>query len=127
MKSTKKILSGPQFFQFSFFVVFIVLAIRSVEKSLENPGLEFVVCLNCILSQLLFVYVECHFVTNITIKSLNIPNTIYNIRWYELPLEQQKLILPIIRQGQIPFSLDGYEFFSCSLETFAQVRSSVPF
>lgn len=125
MKSTKKLLSGPQFFQFLMFVLYVVLSIRSVEKSLDNFGVEFVVCIDCILAQLVFLYVECHFATKISTKSAELAGIIYNTRWYDLPLKQQKMIPPIVRQGQIPFTLDGYKFFSCSMETFAHVRSQI--
>lgn len=121
MNSTKKLLSGPQFFQFLMFVLYIVLAIRSVEKSLQNIGTEFIVCLDCIAAQLVFLYVECHFATNLSVKSSGLATHIYNTKWYDYPLKQQKMIQPIIRQGQIPFTLDGYKFFSCSIETFAHV------
>lgn len=121
MKSTKDLLSGPQFFQFLIFVSIIVLTVRSIEKSLQNVGIEFIVCMDCFLAQLIFIYVECHFATKIMNKSAGLAGIIYNIRWYELPLKQQILVMPIICQGQIPFTLDGFGFFSCTLETFSQV------
>lgn len=121
MKSTKNLLSGPQFFQFLIFVSIIVLTVRSIEKNLQNFGIEFIVCMDCFLVQLIFIYVECHFASKIMGKSTRLAGIIYNFRWYELPLKQQRLVIPIIRQGQIPFTLDGYGFFSCTLETFAQV------
>lgn len=117
MNSTKTLLSGPQFLVF---VMYVVLAIRSVEQSLQSISFEFVVCIYCLLLQLLLTYLSCHFATNITIKLTDPANIIYNTRWYALPVQQQKMIVSIICQGQIRNKLSGY-IFSTSLETLMNV------
>lgn len=124
MKSTKDFMSAPQFFQFIIFVAYTVLAIRSSEESLQNLTLESVACFFCLFWELILIYALCHFATNITKGSLEMASVAYNIRWYGLSMTQQKMILPIIRQGQIHFTLDGY-IFSSSVETFASVRNIV--
>lgn len=121
MKPTKMLMAAPLFFKILIFVMSMVLAIRSFEQSLQNPSFEFLVCICCLLQELLFIYLLCLFATNLTIKSTEMANTIYNTRWHALPLTQQKMITSIIRQGQIPFKLTGY-IFSASLETFMKVR-----
>lgn len=57
---------------------------------------------------------------HITIKLTDTANIIYNTRWYALPVQQQKMIVSIIRQGQIRNKLSGY-IFSTSLETLMNV------
>ena len=116
----KNLMSGPQFIQFLEFVVYMALSIRFVEQSLQNVSFDFVVSVLNVVFEFVLIYSSCHFSTNITIKLTNTANIIYNTRWYDLPLRQQKMIVAIIRQGQIPNELSGY-IFSISLETFMKV------
>lgn len=122
MKYFKELSSAPQFFQFLIFVLTSVLTFLTFEQSLQHVTFASLACVNVLSLQLFLLYVLCYFGTEITIKSTTIPFSIYNIRWYYLPLQQQKMIAAIIRQGQVPYKLDGFKIFSCSLETFAQVR-----
>lgn len=121
MKSTKNLMSGPQFFQFIIFVAYNVLAIRSSEEALQNLTLESVACFYCLFWETILVYALCHFATKITTELFKMANVAYTMCWYSLPLAQQKMIIPIIRQGQIHFDLNGY-IFSSSVETFVKVK-----
>lgn len=122
MKQVKELLSGPQFFQFLIFVLTTVLTCLTFEQSLQHVTVESLECLNAFALQLILIYVLCYFGNNITVKSSTVAISIYNIRWYYLPLQQQKMIGAVIRQGQVPYKLDGFKIFSSSLETFAEVR-----
>lgn len=121
MNSLKVLMSGPHFFQFLIFVMYTVLSIRSIEQSLKHFSFEFVSCLYDLLLQLVFIYSSCYFASNLTIKLADTANIIYNTHWYVLPLRQEKMIVAIIRQGQIQEELSGY-IFSTSLETFIKVN-----
>lgn len=125
MSSTKELLSGMLFFQFFIFVMCSVLAIGSMEQSLHDFSYEFLGCSYLLILELTLIYPLCHFATNLTNESTDIADKTYNTLWYLLPLEQQKMISPIIRQGQIPFVLDGFKIFSCSMETFSKVKYSI--
>lgn len=123
MNSLKIIMSGPHFFQFLSFVMYMVMSIRSIEQSFQYVSFEFVVCTYVLFYQLLLVYSSCYYATNLTIKLNDTVNIIYNTRWYILPLRQENMIIAIIRQGHIRKELSGY-IFSTSLETFMKVSDT---
>lgn len=122
MDSMKTLMATPNFFVFLIFVICTVLAIGSFEKSLQNMTLEFVVCMLLLLHELVLIYLLCHFATNLSFKSAEMANIIYYTRWYSLPVKHQKMIALVILQGQVPFEMDGYIFYT-SLETFMKVSN----
>lgn len=45
----------------------------------------------------------------------------FNMAWYELPLKQQKLFVPMIQRAQHGVSLTGFGVVACSLPAFLGV------
>lgn len=105
-------------------VIIIVIELRALEGLFNNLNIEFVACFYATLIQISFVYVLCSLGSNVSYNYNKMSNVLYNTDWYLLPLNQHKSIIPIIRQNQIHFSLDGFNMFDCSLETFTKV--SIP-
>lgn len=121
MTHIKILFSGMIFFQLLVFVICSVLEISSFEHNLKTISFESVACINAMFLQFISTYALCHFSTNLTTKSTKMFDAIYNTTWYSLPLQQQKMITPMIRQGQTPFVLNGFNIISCSKETFVMV------
>lgn len=121
MTKIKKLFTGIIFFQFSVFVVCTVLGIGSFENSVKSLSLESVCCFNEFLMQFVSVYALCICATKLTTKSTEMGDKIYYSAWYSLSLKQQKMIVPMIQQGQNEFFLDGFNIFPCSMETFLKV------
>lgn len=122
MHPTKVLFSGMIFFQFFVFLVCSVLAIGSVEHSLQTVSFEFVSCFTYLLSEFILIFALCHYATHLTNKSIGMGDVIYNCPWYLLPLQQQKMIILMVRHGHVPFVLDGYKIFPCSKESFVKVK-----
>lgn len=69
--------------------------------------------------QLVFTF--CYFGDRLTTKALEVNDAIYDVPWWNFPLDKQKLIQPIMMRAQKPFILTGYSLTSLSLESFKEV------
>lgn len=52
---------------------------------------------------------------------LSFGDRIYDLYWYELPLDERVFVQLMIQRAQKPFELKGLGIFVCSLETFLKV------
>lgn len=58
-------------------------------------------------------------------QSVQLAESIYFSNWYELKVEQQKMLLFMLRRAQNPFVLSCGSLCSASLSTFMKVRTKV--
>lgn len=58
---------------------------------------------------------------NLSSKSLNIRETIYDSRWLEGDVAYKRMVLQIMMRCQKPEMLQGLKFFTVSLGTFGRV------
>lgn len=67
------------------------------------------------------LYLFCHFGNHVTERIDDIHFAAYNICWYELPLDMQKIIAVIIRSAQKPVYIRVFGGAHCSREVFMKV------
>lgn len=63
----------------------------------------------------------CYFASRITFKIQNMSYVVFHCQWYELPVELQKNVQPIIACAQMKRTVHGYGLFNCDLEGFMKV------
>lgn len=69
----------------------------------------------------LFMFIYCYCGNSITINCSKITYAASQSCWYRYPVKYQQFVRHIIRRGQKPFYLTGYEIAKCSFETFRSV------
>lgn len=121
MTCIRVLFSGMIFSQLLIFVLCVVLSIGSFEYTFQTLSFKSMACINVSVLQFLSIYGLCHFSTKLTTKSTGMGDEVYNSPWYSLPLKQQNMIGPMIRQGYVPFVLNGFKIFPCSKETFIKM------
>lgn len=72
-------------------------------------------------SATLFMFIYCYCGNSITVNCGKITYAASQSCWYRYPVKYQHFIRHIIRRGQKPFYLTGYEIVKCSFETFRSV------
>lgn len=57
----------------------------------------------------------------LTQQYANIPDVVYNMRWYQYPRKYQNYVLMIMMRSQRPYYINGFGIMRCTLETFVNV------
>lgn len=122
MSRIEKLLSGPLFFLYLDFVIFIAFGLLSLDQGVQDLSFEIVLSMDCLLTQILLTFIFSSYADNLTLCSSNVANSAYGSLWYKLPLSQRSLNLMIIRRSQRTFYLNGFKMFFCSMQTFQEVK-----
>lgn len=72
--------------------------------------------------QTVFNFIICYFADTVTYASLNVANVLYDMNWFEFPIEERKHILIMIQRAQTHFHFKGNDSIVCSLPTFLKVQ-----
>lgn len=78
-----------------------------------------------LLGMLLLLIMFCYLSECITSDLLEIGDIFYNSPWYQLRVEQQRLLALPIRRAQRVFRLKGLGLIDCSLVVFSSVRNTL--
>lgn len=115
------IFGGSIFFQMVFCATFMAVILLSLDYNLTSITFDVVINLFSLLLELLLNYTSSNHAQSLTDRSLQVGENFYNIFWYVLPCNQQKVVQFTIHRAQIPFYIHGYKMFTCSMETFLTV------
>lgn len=66
----------------------------------------------------------CSFGENVTNAFGDLHPAIFGLPWYLYPVEQQKLVIIMLRASQEPNLISGYFGVTCSHEMYKKVRNS---
>lgn len=115
------IISAGVFFQLlacalSLAVHMVGLEISSIASSTFITS----VCATAIIISSTFAY--CYFSENVTNDLASIGESFYSSKWYQLPINQEKLFIMPIQRSQIEFRITGLGLVDCSLVIFTSVR-----
>lgn len=122
MENLQELLTDAVFIQLLIFVIFIALSLFSIDKKMQNFDLDAMIIFYCFIAQTCFTTVFSYFSDNACERSAEIGWIAYNIRWYQMPLEQWIFVGFISRRAQKPLSISGAMIFPCSLKTMAKVN-----
>lgn len=66
-------------------------------------------------------FLICNLGEMVTSAFLELDETVYAILWYNLPVELQKYLVPMLLSTQRPVIMKGVFALDCSRDTFKQV------
>lgn len=116
------ILAGSFFFQMVVCAGFLAFILLSLDQNMKALTFDVVINLFSLMLEILLNFSSCNHAQTLTTRSFEVAEDFYNILWYELPCNQQKMVAMTIQRAQKPFYLQGYKMFTCSMETFLAVR-----
>lgn len=121
MENTRRAVSGYLYFQFLFtlnYIAYVVFGLDGVTKEINFNALTVYYFLFTSIS---LNFILCYYADNLTNHACGIGDEMYNSLWFEMPVQQQKLLLMPICRAQIVFRLKGLGIFTFSLENFARI------
>lgn len=121
MNIVQNLMGAPIFFQLLFFTGFIAFGLLSLDQGVQDLSFEIVQSLNCLLVQLYLNFTFCYHADNMARRTSSIANIVYHSYWYMIPPEQSRILILIMRRAQVPFVLNGFQLFNCSLPSFQSV------
>lgn len=68
-----------------------------------------------------FFLVVCNIGENVTISFDKINESIYDIAWYECPVNLQKYLIPMIMASEKPLHIHVFGKYECCRDTFKEV------
>lgn len=122
MNNVQQMMAAPLFFQLLVFTVFIAFSLLSLDQGLHDLSFEIVQSLNCLLVQIYLNFTFCSYADNMSRRTSGVADIVYNSIWYKLPATDRKLLTLIIMRAQVPFYLNGFHLFNCSLNSFQKVN-----
>lgn len=123
MDNLRALLDDVLFIMLLVFVLFLTFGLLSIDEQLEGLNMNAIISLNCLLSQGLLNSLFSYFSDNASVRLNEIAWITYNVRWYEMPLNEQVFVQWIIRRADKIFVLTGAKIFPSSVETMAKVSS----
>lgn len=120
MENIRSLSSGIVFNVLLCCVFFLVLIFLSLDQ-FTTMDFNFLVILDGLFIYLFICYVYCYFSENITTKSFEIGDIVYNSLWYEMSTKEKKAIVLMIQRSQKEFRLTGLGLVDCSLGQFLSV------
>lgn len=121
MDIVQKLMGAPIFFQLLLFTGFIAFGLLSLDQGVQDLSFEIVQSMSCLLVQLYLNFRFCYHADNMARRTSSIANIVYNSHWYLIPVEQSRMLALIMRRAQVPFVLNGFQLFHCSLQSFQSV------
>lgn len=75
-----------------------------------------------IVAELNYLEIHCYFGEMTTQSFLKFSNCLYELQWYNLPIQLGKYLLIILPNMQRSLFYDGFGMFPLTLQTFAPVN-----
>lgn len=123
MDNLKELLDDALFIMLLIFVLFLSLCLLSIDEQLENMDINAILSFNCLVTQALLNTLFSYFSDNASVRLREIAWIAYNLRWYEMPLNERLFIPWIIQRADKLFVLTGAKIIPSSMETVAKVRN----
>lgn len=143
MENVRTIISGFIFFQLFSHVLFMSINLYQLNKVqfreqyltvnqfnrfiyhfmqlIKNLSFGIMMSLNSLISQLVHNFVICYFANEVSVRSLDVADVVYDSMWYSLSIKNQKHLRTWIQRSQRSFFFDGFGIITCSMPTFLTV------
>lgn len=123
LENTRKTVSGYLYYQFIFTLNYIAYFIFAMDGVMSMDGIDFNVLLvyNFLITAICLNFTLCYYADKLTEEASGIADAMYNTDWYEMPAQQQKLLLLPICRSQKLIQLTGGGFYTYSLQNFARI------
>lgn len=77
----------------------------------------------CIICSLLWSSAFCYFANLVTDRVSMLSDSVYDLNWFDQPMEMQKYIILMMARSQERVYFSGFGLISCSMEIFGKVCS----
>lgn len=121
MDYLKRLLDDMLFIMLVLFVLFLTFGMLSIDEQLEKLDVNALLSFAALSTQTLLNVLFCYFSDNASVKLRDIAWITYNIRWYEMTLDERPFVQWIIRRADKPFVLTGASIFPSTMNTIAKV------
>lgn len=101
--------------------VTIAIVLLQLESVTTNFNVEFYLSTNCLFIQSGILFTLSLYSDKTTASLISIPDIVFQSNWFQLPLDMQKNVIPIIRMSQKPIFFTCIGIANCTLETFKKV------
>lgn len=121
-ESVRNAVSGYLFYQFIFTLNYIAFFIFVMDGVLTK-AIDFndVIVYNFLVAATSVNFILCNYADKLTKEASEVGDAIYNTAWYEMPVEQQQMLLLPIQRSQKLIRLTGFGIYTYSLENFARI------
>lgn len=104
-------------------IIIIMIAFYLTQQIIETGDMVSILrTLMLAFATLIPFFLFCHFGGNVTTRFQDIGNVIYQLEWYNLPLDMQKDLLPFIALSQKRIYMRGYGDTRSTQSVFKKVR-----
>lgn len=93
-------------------------------QQIQHPDSDFLTLIIAILCGVANLFLFCFYGKKTTDSYRNIADCLYDCNWHEMPIDQQKYIIMMIMNAQIPLHYHGSRIVIMDLETFVKVRNT---
>lgn len=90
---------------------------------LSMDGIDFNVLIvyNFLVTAICLNFILCYYADKLTEQASGVADAMYNTAWFEMPVEQQRLLLLPICRSQKLIRLTGGGVYTYSLQNFARI------
>lgn len=122
--STKAFMSATIFYQLLMCATCNAVQLFMLESN-NVLSFEGIVSIYLLLMHMSLTYACCYLSESVTANLTRVGDIFFDFPWYQLPIQQQKLIIMPIQRSNRPFYFDGFGLVDCSLQTFLSVIWSI--
>lgn len=115
-------MGGALFYELAGCATYVAISLFAIDRSLQNINLNTLINIYCLLTSLVFNFFICSYSEDLTQRSFDVAEIIYDSNWYQLQYKQQKLLIMSIQRSRRIFRLKGFQIVDCSMEIFLKVR-----
>lgn len=122
MENTRRTVSGYLFYQFIFtlnYIAYFIFAMDGVQA--KSIDFNVLIVYNFLVTSICLNFILCYYADNLTEEASGVADAMYNTAWFEMPVEQQKLLLLPICRSQKLIRLTGFGVYTYSLQNFARI------
>lgn len=122
-ENTCDLMQSVLFYQLVICVLFIAFSLFSLDQSMHEINFNTFLSTIAVLVALTPTFIYCYYADGVTADLHRVGDIFYQLLWYKLTNQEQKLlILPMQRAQQI-FRMKGYGIVDCSLQIFLTVNA----
>lgn len=117
----RSVMSCVIFFQLITCASILAFNLYSLESNGISTDLEVFSSIYEIIVSVTPTFAYCFLSDKVTSRLLEVDDAFYDCAWYDLAVDEQKLLISIIRRAQREICFDGFGIIQCTLQTFLSV------
>lgn len=123
LENIRYAVSGYLFYQFIFTINYIAYFIFVLDGVMLAKASDFndLIVYTFLVTAICLNFVLCYYADKLTEEACEVGDAMYSTAWYEMPVQQQMLlVLPLCRAQKL-IRLTGFGLYTYSLQNFARI------